>query len=134
MTGRVSPALVLHKTPPSTIPGLRTFHTDSTLSTPSSEESNSPTELNKRLADKPPLVKRLAVVNVEDDPTPKHIELDNNRYTLSGIKHCKNLISRPISSVKKNCVRVASRGNTDIRLLSICHSDLHKFSLSVSGM
>lgn len=95
-SGCGSPTLVLHKTPPSSIPGLRTFHshTDSTLSTPSSEESNSPTDLNsyKRMTEKPPLIKRLAVVTPspthEEDPTsnllrtditPKHIELDNNR-------------------------------------------------------
>lgn len=75
--------------PPSSIPGLRSLHnfnnvstttTATTLalsesdqknavlsqsqqSTPSSDESNSPTELNsyKRLADKPPLIKRLAM-------------------------------------------------------------------------
>uniref|UniRef100_A0A1B6E3Q4 SH2 domain-containing protein n=1 Tax=Clastoptera arizonana TaxID=38151 RepID=A0A1B6E3Q4_9HEMI len=62
-----SPTVLLHKSPPSSIPGLRTYHThmhsESTQSTPSSEESNSPTELNsyKRLADKPPLIKRLAM-------------------------------------------------------------------------
>jgi hypothetical protein len=75
--------------PPNSIPGLRSLHnfnvsttttTGTTLapseddqknvllsqsqqSTPSSEESNSPTELNsyKRLTDKPPLIKRLAM-------------------------------------------------------------------------
>lgn len=75
--------------PPSSIPGLRSLHnfnnvstttTGTTLapsesdqknvllsqsqqSTPSSDESNSPTELNsyKRLTDKPPLIKRLAM-------------------------------------------------------------------------
>lgn len=64
------------KVPPSSIPGLRPGHAynvlnsvdngnknESTQSTPSSDESNSPTELNsyKRLADKPPLIKRLAM-------------------------------------------------------------------------
>ncbi|XP_023718557.1 tensin-4 isoform X3 [Cryptotermes secundus] len=75
--------------PPSSIPGLRSLHsfnsvsaatigtslapseddqknvllTQSQQSTPSSDESNSPTELNsyKRLTDKPPLIKRLAM-------------------------------------------------------------------------
>lgn len=112
-----SPTLLLHKSPPSTIPGLRTYHnhnhnhahSESTHSTPSSEESNSPTELNsyKRLTDKPPLIKRLAMgltgtppdedncplVEQPVEPTNqaqdsnvivrdsliKHIEIDNNR-------------------------------------------------------
>lgn len=75
--------------PPSSIPGLRSLHSfnsvstatmgtslapseddqknvllsQSQQSTPSSDESNSPTELNsyKRLTDKPPLIKRLAM-------------------------------------------------------------------------
>lgn len=65
---------------PNSIPGLRTVHgyghnvlspledvsaskSISQQSTPSSEESNSPTELNtyKRLTDKPPLIKRLTM-------------------------------------------------------------------------
>ena len=71
---------------PNSIPGLRPSHNfgnvlsqlqngvgcssndenltnKSQLSTPSSDESNSPTELNsyKRLGDKPPLIKRLAM-------------------------------------------------------------------------
>ena len=76
------------KAPPSSIPGLRSLHnfnnvsstttsasappdddrknmllSQSQQSTPSSDESNSPTELNsyKRLTDKPPLIKRLAM-------------------------------------------------------------------------
>ncbi|KAK6627982.1 hypothetical protein RUM44_010464 [Polyplax serrata] len=54
------------KDPPKSIPGLRPVHSmdpPSNQSTPSSEESNSPTDLNsyKRLADKPPLIKRLAL-------------------------------------------------------------------------
>ncbi|KAJ9583581.1 hypothetical protein L9F63_022077, partial [Diploptera punctata] len=75
------------KAPPSSIPGLRTLHnfnvsgtttsatapseddrknlilSQSQQSTPSSDESNSPTELNsyKRLTDKPPLIKRLTM-------------------------------------------------------------------------
>ncbi|XP_016839897.1 DEP domain-containing protein DDB_G0279099 isoform X4 [Nasonia vitripennis] len=88
---------------PNTIPGLRPSHnfgnvlsslhsgsedgcgtnkSISQQSTPSSDESNSPTELNsyKRLADKPPLIKRLAMgltggrdvlgLNGEDDSCP----------------------------------------------------------------
>lgn len=113
-----SPTVLLHKSPPSSIPGLRTYHhshnhnhvhSESTHSTPSSEESNSPTELNsyKRLADKPPLIKRLAMglsgTPPDEDSCPlveaptespaqsqvnnvigrdniiKHIEIDNNR-------------------------------------------------------
>lgn len=98
-----SPTLLLHKSPPSSIPGLRPYHThthththlDSTHSTPSSEESNSPTELNsyKRLVDKPPLVKRLVMglstpegdnsplpepLTVRD-PGAKLLELENSR-------------------------------------------------------
>ncbi|EZA57284.1 Tensin-1 [Ooceraea biroi] len=82
---------------PNTIPGLRPAFTNvlgpittnvdepksiSQQSTPSSDESNSPTELNsyKRLTDKPPLIKRLAMgltggrdvlgLNGEDDSCP----------------------------------------------------------------
>ncbi|XP_024871736.1 tensin-1-like isoform X1 [Temnothorax curvispinosus] len=81
---------------PNTIPGLRPSFTNvlgpitnvdepksiSQQSTPSSDESNSPTELNsyKRLTDKPPLIKRLAMgltggrdvlgLNGEDDSCP----------------------------------------------------------------
>lgn len=99
-----TPTLLLHKSPPSSIPGLRPYHThthththlDSTHSTPSSEESNSPTELNsyKRLVDKPPLVKRLVMgLSTPDgdnsplpepltvrDPAVKLLELENSRY------------------------------------------------------
>ncbi|XP_012276671.1 tensin-4 isoform X1 [Orussus abietinus] len=83
---------------PNSIPGLRPSHNFSNVlgpissenepksisqqSTPSSDESNSPTELNsyKRLTDKPPLIKRLAMgltggrdvlgLNGEDDSCP----------------------------------------------------------------
>ncbi|XP_034949403.1 tensin-1-like isoform X2 [Chelonus insularis] len=81
---------------PNSIPGLRPSHTFSNVlgpitnqddpkslsqqSTPSSDESNSPTELNsyKRLTDKPPLIKRLTMgltggvlgLNSEDDSCP----------------------------------------------------------------
>ena len=86
-----------HQTPNS-IPGLRPTHNFTNVlgpitnedepksisqqSTPSSDESNSPTELNsyKRLTDKPPLIKRLAMgltggrdvlgLNGEDDSCP----------------------------------------------------------------
>ncbi|XP_018321271.1 tensin-4 [Agrilus planipennis] len=60
--------------PPSTIPGLRPSHKFNVLdfpdkiqsshpSPPSSDESNSPTELNscKRMTEKPPLIKRIAM-------------------------------------------------------------------------
>lgn len=78
--GTSSPTLRLPggvKVPPSSIPGLRPTHNYNVLnastdhnnksqsqqSTPSSDESNSPTELNsyKRLSEKPPLIKRLAM-------------------------------------------------------------------------
>ncbi|XP_044598758.1 tensin-1-like isoform X5 [Cotesia glomerata] len=81
---------------PNSIPGLRPSHPFSNVlgpltnqddpksisqqSTPSSDESNSPTELNsyKRLTDKPPLIKRLTMgltggvlgLNSEDDSCP----------------------------------------------------------------
>lgn len=83
---------------PNSIPGLRPTHNFTNVlgpitnedepksisqqSTPSSDESNSPTELNsyKRLTDKPPLIKRLAMgltggrdvlgLNGEDDSCP----------------------------------------------------------------
>ncbi|XP_057326957.1 uncharacterized protein LOC130668618 isoform X2 [Microplitis mediator] len=81
---------------PNSIPGLRPSHPFSNVlgpitnqddpksisqqSTPSSDESNSPTELNsyKRLTDKPPLIKRLTMgltggvlgLNTEDDSCP----------------------------------------------------------------
>lgn len=79
------------KIPPSSIPGLRPGHaynvlnsmnengnkSQSSQSTPSSDESNSPTELNsyKRLTDKPPLIKRLTMgltgsTANEDDSCP----------------------------------------------------------------
>lgn len=80
------------KAPPNTIPGLRPMHSYNVLntsidqnnlksqsqqSTPSSDESNSPTELNsyKRLTDKPPLIKRLAmgltgISGQDDDSCP----------------------------------------------------------------
>ncbi|KAJ8985087.1 hypothetical protein NQ317_019772, partial [Molorchus minor] len=66
----------LRVAPPSTIPGLKTVHThkynmlgptmeriSSQHSTPSSDESNSPTEMNsyKKMAEKPPLIKRIAM-------------------------------------------------------------------------
>lgn len=67
-------ASTLRLAPPSTIPGLKPTHkynvlstapekTQSQQSTPSSDESNSPTEMNsyKRMAEKPPLIKRLAM-------------------------------------------------------------------------
>ncbi|XP_026666680.1 tensin-1-like isoform X7 [Ceratina calcarata] len=86
------------KQTPNSIPGLRPTHNFTNVlgpitnedepksisqqSTPSSDESNSPTELNsyKRLTDKPPLIKRLAMgltggrdvlgLNGEDDSCP----------------------------------------------------------------
>lgn len=62
----------LRLAPPTTIPGLKPAHkynvlppekSQSQQSTPSSDESNSPTEMNsyKRMAEKPPLIKRLAM-------------------------------------------------------------------------
>ncbi|XP_018561239.1 tensin-4 isoform X2 [Anoplophora glabripennis] len=66
----------LRLAPPSTIPGLKPVHThkynvlgptaekvSSQQSTPSSDESNSPTEMNsyKKMAEKPPLIKRIAM-------------------------------------------------------------------------
>lgn len=74
--------------PPSTIPGLRPTHkynvlnspekNESQQSTPSSDESNSPTELNscKKISEKPPLIKRIAMGltgglhNADDDNYP----------------------------------------------------------------
>uniref|UniRef100_A0A146M7E3 SH2 domain-containing protein 5 n=1 Tax=Lygus hesperus TaxID=30085 RepID=A0A146M7E3_LYGHE len=88
--------------PPSSIPGLKT--SGATLGAPSptsSDESNSPTELNscRRLGDKPVLVKRLAMglgttPSEEEAPlvhnkhpfiinTAKTIDLDNNRVSES---------------------------------------------------
>ncbi|EEB19506.1 conserved hypothetical protein [Pediculus humanus corporis] len=52
------------KDPPKSIPGLKAvYEPSSNQSTPTSEESNSPTDLNsyKRLSEKPPLIKRLAL-------------------------------------------------------------------------
>lgn len=66
-------ASTLRLAPPSTIPGLKPAHkfnvlgptekTQSQQSTPSSDESNSPTEMNsyKRMTEKPPLIKRIAM-------------------------------------------------------------------------
>lgn len=66
-------ASTLRLAPPSTIPGLKPAHkfnvlgptekSQSQQSTPSSDESNSPTEMNsyKRMTEKPPLIKRIAM-------------------------------------------------------------------------
>lgn len=66
-------ASTLRLPPPSSIPGLKPAHkfnvlgptekTQSQQSTPSSDESNSPTEMNsyKRMTEKPPLIKRIAM-------------------------------------------------------------------------
>ncbi|XP_054267286.1 tensin-3-like [Macrosteles quadrilineatus] len=136
------PTLVLHKTPPSSIPGLRTYHThththththsDSTHSTPSSEESNSPTELNsyKRLADKPPLIKRLAmgltgttppeedgfplVDPVHPDPQPptgKLLEFENNRLSQSSPSSSDtDLKTKRISQISSSSSSVSGTG------------------------
>lgn len=83
------------KDPPRSIPGLRPMHNmdpDSNQSTPSSDESNSPTELNsyKRLADKPPLIKRLAMGLTNNERTEDSRPLvtpspaSPNRRPLSG--------------------------------------------------
>ncbi|XP_068219063.1 EGFR adapter protein-like isoform X1 [Palaemon carinicauda] len=63
---------------PSSLPGLHTHpENDNILHSPDSENSNSPSELNstKRLADKPPLIKKLSVtlestLNLEEDLRP----------------------------------------------------------------
>lgn len=78
----------LRLNPPSSIPGLRPTHkynvldppekTHSQQTTPSSDESNSPTELNscKKISEKPPLIKRIAmgltgnIHNADDDSCP----------------------------------------------------------------
>ncbi|XP_049820227.1 EGFR adapter protein isoform X3 [Aethina tumida] len=66
-------ASTLRLAPPSSIPGLKPAHkynvlgptekSQSQQSTPSSDESNSPTEMNsyKRMTEKPPLIKRIAM-------------------------------------------------------------------------
>lgn len=67
-----SDASTLRLAPPSSIPGLKPSHkynvlsvekSQSQQSTPSSDESNSPTEMNsyKRMTEKPPLIKRIAM-------------------------------------------------------------------------
>ncbi|XP_063911537.1 EGFR adapter protein-like isoform X1 [Zophobas morio] len=68
-----SDASTLRLAPPTTIPGLKPSHKYNVLgpsekpqsqqSTPSSDESNSPTEMNsyKRMTEKPPLIKRIAM-------------------------------------------------------------------------
>ncbi|KAK4881558.1 hypothetical protein RN001_004877 [Aquatica leii] len=77
----------LRLSPPNSIPGLRLTHKYNVLdppeknqsqqSTPSSDESNSPTELNscKKITEKPPLIKRIAMGltglhNPDDDSCP----------------------------------------------------------------
>ncbi|KAK5649529.1 hypothetical protein RI129_000558 [Pyrocoelia pectoralis] len=77
----------LRLSPPNSIPGLRLTHKYNVLdppeksqsqhSTPSSDESNSPTELNscKKITEKPPLIKRIAMGitglnNTDDDSCP----------------------------------------------------------------
>ncbi|KAG8299053.1 hypothetical protein J6590_003021 [Homalodisca vitripennis] len=144
-----SPTLLLHKSaPPSSIPGLRSYHThththghsDSTHSTPSSEESNSPTELNsyKRLGDKPPLIKRLAMglantppeedhsplvepladilppQSIVRDNTVKHIEIDNNRLSQSSPSSTETeLKSKRISQISSSSSSVSGTAPTD---------------------
>lgn len=77
----------LRLAPPSSIPGLKPMHQHkynvlgppltpvSQLSTPSSEESNSPTEMNsyKRMQEKPPLIKKILGLTV----TSSHIDDDS---------------------------------------------------------
>ncbi|XP_060524984.1 EGFR adapter protein-like isoform X2 [Cylas formicarius] len=92
--------------PPSTIPGLKSPHrynvlgpsapecnqvkSQSQQSTPSSEESNSPTELNsyKKMAEKPPLIKRIAmgltssIAESDEDSCP--LVGDGNNSSIPG--------------------------------------------------
>lgn len=92
--------------PPTTIPGLKPTHkynvlgptekTQSQQSTPDSEESNSPTEMNsyKKMTEKPPLIKRLALGltgnhDSEEDSCP--LVSDNNTSTPN------SPINRPLS-------------------------------------
>lgn len=85
-------ASTLRLTPPTSIPGLKPVHQHrynvlgppntteknvSQISTPSSEESNSPTEMNsyKKMQEKPPLIKKILGLTVnntnnDDDSCP----------------------------------------------------------------
>lgn len=85
-------ASTLRLTPPNSIPGLKPVHQHrynvlgpphsteknlSQMSTPSSEESNSPTEMNsyKKMQEKPPLIKKILGLTVnnannDDDSCP----------------------------------------------------------------
>jgi len=93
------------KDPPRSIPGLKPHvGGDSNHSTPSSDESNSPTELNsyKRLTDKPPLVKRLAMGLTNNErmeelrplvaPRPLSGGYVNEAVSDAEHKHCPKLI------------------------------------------
>ncbi|XP_044756171.1 uncharacterized protein LOC123314849 isoform X3 [Coccinella septempunctata] len=91
----MSDTATLRISPPSSIPGLKPHlhrynvlgpseKSVSTQSTPNSEESNSPTEMNsyKKMVEKPPLIKRIAMgltgtlSSVDDDNCP--LVSDNN--------------------------------------------------------
>lgn len=102
-------ASALRLAPPSSIPGLKPTHkynvlgpsekSQSQQSTPSSDESNSPTEMNsyKRMTEKPPLIKRLAMGfttnnhNLDDDSCP----LVNNDSSLNSTPSSPT--NRPLS-------------------------------------
>ncbi|XP_045468437.1 tensin-3-like isoform X2 [Harmonia axyridis] len=95
MDVQMSETATLRISPPSSIPGLKPHmhrynvlgpseKSVSTQSTPNSEESNSPTEMNsyKKMMEKPPLIKRIAMgltgtlSSVDDDNCP--LVSDNN--------------------------------------------------------
>lgn len=122
-------ASTLRLNPPSSIPGLKVAHkynmlvtsqvgisvaeksinnTQSTQSTPSSDESNSPTEMNsyKRIADKPPLIKRFAMGfsvnhngddNDDDDDDSCPLVVNNGSMTGSTSSTPGSPTNRPLS-------------------------------------
>lgn len=96
----------LRLAPPSSIPGLNVMHKYNVLgssdkshseqSTPSSDESNSPTEMNsyKRIAEKPPLIKRLAM-----GFTNNHHHEDDDSCPL--VNNDSSLNSTPVSPTNR---------------------------------
>lgn len=109
------------KDPPRSIPGLRPHvGGDSNHSTPSSDESNSPTELNtyKRLSEKPPLVKRLTM------------GLTNNERT----EETRPLVtSRPLSGGYVNEAVTDTETRQSVKLIDLDSSRLSQSSTEQEG-
>lgn len=157
-------ASALRLAPPSSIPGLKPTHkynvlgpsdttkSQSQQSTPSSDESNSPTEMNsyKRMTEKPPLIKRIAMGltgnnhndedscplvsdsnNTPGSPTNRPLsggyvnetnENDNKNHK-SNIDHLRNEI---VASINSNLNKHIEIDNSRLLQSSPAHTD-HDF-------